>query len=427
MPKAHVTSNLEEISIQKPGSVPERGDASDRRGGGVKGLREQIVPSMTAGKKTILHIIPSLRQGGAEKILSTVVSQMTDAYAHRIVTLLDDAPFFDHGTADLLTVGMDRSRLDIGAIGRLVRTTGQLRPALIHAWMYHANFLSMFLLARAAPILWSIHNTDLSKTHTRLRTRCVNWAGAGLSYVVPSRIVYCSKSAKNAHEAIGYSPTKSRVIENGVTVSDFFPDGALRRAMRRELGLADTDFAVCSLARFDPQKDHATLFDTIVRSRAIVPQLRILLVGTGCEPQNQLLTDALRRSGLMECALLLGERRDINGILNASDLLVVSSAFGEALPLAILEAAAVGLPVVSTAIGDIESLNLADAIVPAQEPAQLANAITAFATKPHSAAASAAKRRLVERGFSTERMLSSYDQTYRELLASTTAPIPSYG
>ena len=385
------------------------------------------MPSVTAGKKTIIHIIPSLRQGGAEKILSTVVSQMADAYAHRIVTLLDDAPFFDHGAADLLTVGMDRSRLDFRAIGRLVRTAGQVRPALIHAWMYHANFLSIFLLARAAPILWSIHNTDLSKSHTRLRTRCVNRAGAGLSYVVPSRIVYCSKSAKNAHEAIGYSPAKSRVIENGVTVSDFFPDGALRQAMRRELGLADTDFVVCSLARFDAQKDHATLFDTIVRSRAIVPHLRILLVGTGCEPQNQILTDALRRSGLMECALLLGERRDINGILNASDLLVVSSAFGEALPLAILEAAAVGLPVVSTAIGDIESLNLADAIVPAQEPAQLANAITAFATKPYSAEASAAKRRLVERSFSTDRMLSSYDQTYRELMASTTVPIPSYG
>ena len=384
------------------------------------------MPSVTAAKKTILHIIPSLRQGGAEKILSTVVSQMTDAYAHRIITLLDDAPFFDLGAAELLTVRMDRSRLDIRAIGRLVQTVDQVRPALIHAWMYHANFLSMFLIARAAPILWSIHNTNLSKTHTRLRTRCINTASAGLSYFVPSRIVYCSKSAKNAHEAIGYAAGKSRVIENGVTVSDLFPDGALRQAMRRKLGLADTDFVVCSLARFDAQKDHATLLETIVRSRAIVPHLRILLVGTGCEPQNHILTDALRRSGLMECALLLGERRDINGILNASDLLVVSSAFGEALPLAILEAAAVGLPVVSTAIGDIEDLNLADAIVPAQDPAQLANAITAFATKPYSAEASAAKRRLVESCFSTERMLSSYDQTYRELMASTTVPIPTF-
>ena len=55
------------------------------------------MPSLTAGKKRILHIIPSLRQGGAEKILSTVVTQTADAYAHQIVTLLDDPPFFDLG------------------------------------------------------------------------------------------------------------------------------------------------------------------------------------------------------------------------------------------------------------------------------------------------------------------------------------------
>lgn len=374
---------------------------------------------MTAGKQTILHIIPSLRQGGAEKILSTIVTRTTDAYAHHIITLLDDPPFFDLGAAELSSVGMDRSRLDIAAVGRLLKAVNQVRPALIHTWMYHANFLSMFLLGRAVPILWSIHNTNLSKTHSRFRTRCINTAGVGLSYFVPNLIAYCSNSAKDVHEGIGYAPSKSRLIENGVAVSDLFPDRALRQTSRGELALADTDFVVCSVARFDPQKDHDTLLEAIVLARVKVPQLRLVLVGTGCEPQNQPLVDALRRSGLTESTLLLGERRDINGILNASDLLAVSSAFGEAMPLAVLEAAAVGLPVVSTAIGDVDRLNLADVIVPVQEPAQLANAIAAFATKVYPAEASAAKRRLVESRFSADRMLSSYDETYRKLLAST--------
>jgi glycosyltransferase involved in cell wall biosynthesis len=281
----------------------------------------------------------------------------------------------------------------------------------------------MFLLGRAVPILWSIHNTNLSKTHSRFRTRCINAADAGLSYFVPNLIAYCSNSAKDVHERIGYASRKSRLIENGIAVSDLFPDRALRQTFRRELALADTDFVVCSMARFDPQKDHDTLLDAITRSCATVPHLRLLLVGTGCEPQNQPLIDAVRRSGLMQRALLLGGRHDINGILNASDLLVVSSAFGEAMPLAVLEAAAVGLPVVSTAVGDIEDLDLADAVVPVQEPVQLANAIAAFATKPHPAEKSAAKRRLVESRFSAARMLSSYDETYRELLASTNGPV----
>jgi glycosyltransferase involved in cell wall biosynthesis len=369
-----------------------------------------------SAKKTVLHVIPSLRQGGAEKILSTVVTRLMDGYRHHIVTLLDDAPFFDIGDAALETVRMDRSRPELAAVGRLRRAVDRAGPDLIHTWMYHANFLSACLIGRKIPILWSIHNTNLSKTHTRRRTRWINVASAALSRVVPARIVYCASSARDAHEAMGYASAKSCVIENGVDTAGLFPDAELRRVSRRALAMEDADFVVCSLARFDPQKDHATLLDALARVRASVPRLRVLLVGSGCEPQNHVLVDALRRAGLTECAQLLGERRDINAILNASDLLAVSSAFGEALPLAIIEAAMVGLPIVSTAVGDIEDLDLVDAIVPTQEPGEIARAVVEFAAKPYPAEASAQKRCLAESRFSAGRMLAAYDATYRGLL-----------
>jgi glycosyltransferase involved in cell wall biosynthesis len=381
---------------------------------------------LATGRPTILHIIPSLRQGGAQRILSSIVTQQTDSYRHHVVTLLDEKPFFAIGDIDLTAIGMDRSGLDISAVGRLVRTVDQARPVLIHAWMYHANFLSTLLRRHNRPILWSIHNTDLSSAGTRVRTRLVNRAGVVLSHVVPSLILYCSRSARNIHEAIGYAKGKGRIIENGVATALIFPDDGLRRTCRRELGLADSDFVVCSLGRFAPQKDHATLIEAMARARATVPQMRGLLVGSGCGPENSALSNALHGSGLRETVQTLGERRDINAILNASDLLVMSSAFGEAMPLAILEAAAVGLPIVSTAAGNVAELELVDEVVPTSDPARLAAAIGAAASRPRSAEAAAAKRRLVEGRFSIDRMLSSYVETYCMVLTSTAGPASGY-
>jgi glycosyltransferase involved in cell wall biosynthesis len=283
--------------------------------------------------------------------------------------------------------------------------------------MYHANFLTVPLAGRRIPILWSIHNTGLSKSKSRRRTRWINRVCAGLSHLVPDLIVYCSRSARDAHEAIGYARRKTRVIENGVDLTNLFSHSGLRRMCRRELGIADSQFVICSLARFDAQKGHMLLLDAVARARSATPDVRLLLIGTGCEPQNGALAEALHRFGLSECTLLLGARHDINRLLNASDLLVMCSTFGEALPLAILEAAAVGLPVVASAVGSVEELNLADTIISTPEPAQFADAICAMAAKPYPKAAASAKRRLVEKELSAGRMLSAYDAVYRELLS----------
>src|SRR5689334_22125513 len=65
---------------------------------------------LTDQGRTILHIIPSLRQGGAERILSDVVTKLGGDHRHHVVTLLDEPPFFDLGDADLTTLRMDRTQ-----------------------------------------------------------------------------------------------------------------------------------------------------------------------------------------------------------------------------------------------------------------------------------------------------------------------------
>ena len=119
-----------------------------------------------------------------------------------------------------------------------------------------------------------------------------------------------------------------------------------RREIRERLGIALGPLLLC-IARFTPQKDHASLLKACALLRDEGRPVRLALVGEGegraaCEAQVAALG--------LEGVDFLGLRDDIGDLLAAADLLVLPSLF-EGLPLVVLEAMAVGLPVVATRIG----------------------------------------------------------------------------
>src|SRR5262245_31078328 len=107
----------------------------------------------------VMHLIPSLLQGGAERVLSDLVSHMPDTVSSSIVTLLDEEPAFDVGSTPIATLGIRRGHADPRAVPRLLAQVRTLKPDVIHAWMYHCNLLAACALP--TPIIWSIHNTTL--------------------------------------------------------------------------------------------------------------------------------------------------------------------------------------------------------------------------------------------------------------------------
>jgi glycosyltransferase involved in cell wall biosynthesis len=370
-------------------------------------------------KPRVLHIIPALTQGGAEKLLVDLVSHSQQAMEMKVVTLLADVPFFHLDAGIVSSLGMRRGRLSLPAVVRLRRKIEEIRPDVIHAWLYHGNLFSIAAVGLGIPIIWAIHNTTLSAEHSKLLTRLANRICARISGRVPARIVYCAATARDVHERAGYDRSRGLVIENGIDVGAFAFDAAARRRTRDAIGIAEDDYAVGCVARFDPQKNHPMLIEAFslidMGERAT-----LVLVGRGCTEDNDELVRCLQRFGVRDKARLLGERRDMPAIMSALDVLVSASSYGEGLPLAVIEAAAAGLPIVTTDVGDVRALVL--------DPAHLvspgdANAMAAMIRNAREYGAEIDKRQAerrarIVRDFSLANSLARYQALYRLLAQS---------
>jgi glycosyltransferase involved in cell wall biosynthesis len=133
---------------------------------------------------------------------------------------------------------------------------------------------------------------------------------------------------------------------------------------------------------------------------------------------------------MAELAWLPGERDDIPDILRGLDCFVLPS-LAEGISNTILEAMACGLPVVATDVGGNRELlepGVTGELVPAADPAALAEAILGYAADPLRARqAGRAGRELVERCFSMDSMTRAYRNLYDRLLGGRVEPVRAAG
>jgi glycosyltransferase involved in cell wall biosynthesis len=126
----------------------------------------------------------------------------------------------------------------------------------------------------------------------------------------------------------------------------------LRRRVREELRVPPNTVLLIFVGRLDRQKDPILLLDALREARTRVPELRLIMIGDGALRQQ--VEEKIAAGGMTDQVYLLGAMQPsrIAELLRASDLFVLSSAY-EGMPIAVLEALATGLPVVSTDVGEI--------------------------------------------------------------------------
>jgi glycosyltransferase involved in cell wall biosynthesis len=369
-----------------------------------------------AASLRVLHIITALGQGGAVRLLADLISHSSSGFSHQVVSLTDETPFFDLGNTPVVSLGLQRGQVSPRALLRAGKEIRAAAPDVIHAWLYHGNLLSSLVPRRRAPLLWSIHNTTLPSWGSRAMTRQINRVCAHLSHWIPWRIVYCAELARDFHEeAFGYDQARGVVVENGVDFTAFQFDPEHRTALRARWGLNDADLAIGCVGRFDAQKDHATVLAAV--SKLNQPRARLVLAGAGCTADNPALMALVDASGIADRTLTLGPIADMRGLLSALDLLVIGSAFGEALPIVGLEAVANDLPVVATTVGTVEQLVLDPShLAPPRNPVALTEAITAalpLQGRPPSSPQMIARRDRMRRSHDLATTVAGYEALYR--------------
>lgn len=372
----------------------------------------------------VLHIITGLGDGGAEAVLHRLITH-DPLDEHHVVSLTGlgkYGPLLRERGAEVTALEMPRGRVTPAGLRGLWRAVRRSRPDVIQTWMYHADLLGGVVGRLAGvPVVWGIHNTTLEPGLSSRSTILVARLCARLSRWAPRRIVACAQAAVEAHAALGYDGGRMAVIPNGYDLGRFRPDAEARERLRREWDVPGDMPLLGMVARWDPQKDHANLIEALRQLQQRGATFRAVLVGSGVDESNAGLMSALCQAGLAERVRPLGPRPDIPAVMNALDVHVLSSAYGEAFPNVLAEAMACGTPCVTTDVGDAAHIvGSTGWVVPPKDSQALAQALHAALSERSNLGAwlqrQSACRTRIAANFSIDAMVQHYRAVWQEVV-----------
>lgn len=299
---------------------------------------------MTDPAPTVLHLIPSLHLGGAEK---TLVELLSDKEARRgaCVVVLFGGGLFESRLAELGVPLIDLKASGLfsifGAVFRLIRLLRRRRPQIVQSWLYYADFLGLIALLlsgrrRKTILSWGVRCSDHRLREYHFRLRAVIRACAVLSRR-PDVVIYNSHAGRVTHRNRGYRPRHEVVIENGIDSDRFGLGDETRKRVRAAFGWEPDVVVVVMIGRNDPQKG----YQFFIELAGTVSGILAVAVGSG--------------TGDLPCGtniFRLGVRNDIPEILAGADVLISCSTHGEGFLNVVAEAMAAGKPVICTDVGD---------------------------------------------------------------------------
>ncbi len=371
----------------------------------------------------VMHIIAGLETGGAETMLMRLIEATEGAVLRNTVISLTDIGATGRNIQALGVpvgaIGMTRGIPNPAAIVSVARQIMREKPDVIQTWMYHADLLGGIAArcVRERRVVWGVHNTTLDPRYSKRTTIWTARMCALVSPLIPAAIVCCAEETRRLHRTLGYSAEKLRVIPNGFDVRQFSPDHVRGRSVRRELGIPQSATVVASIGRFDPQKDHANFCHAAGLVQTTLLGVHFVLCGEGLTDSNQELARWISENNVCNCHLL-GRRDDVARLLNGIDVLVTSSAYGEAFPLVIGEAMASGVPCVVTDVGDSASMVAhTGQVVASRDSKALARGIIAILKLPPESRqhlGEQARQRVTEK-YSLEAVVRRYHALYEEV------------
>ncbi|HXF56069.1 MAG TPA: glycosyltransferase [Actinomycetota bacterium] len=325
----------------------------------------------------VLLLIKGLGRGGAERLV-VGCARLGRRFEYEVAYCL---PWKDALVPDLTAAGIPVHCLGADArrwARRLRSLVRERRVDLVHAHSPAVAVAARVTLPSSVPILYTEHNVW---PRYRPATR---WGNA----VTFSRNAHVFAVSQEVANSIRYPPflrwlplPPVEPLVHGIDPARVAgwgqPDGA-----RRELGIPDGVPVVTSIANFKPHKGHAHLVRAAQMVRRAVPEARFVLVGAG--PLEREVRRQVVALGLEGAVVFTGSREDAPRIAAASDVFLLASEH-EGLPIALLEAMAMGCPVVATRVGGVPEVvrhGRDGLIVPPSDSAASAEAVTCLLLDP---------------------------------------------
>jgi glycosyltransferase involved in cell wall biosynthesis len=375
----------------------------------------------------VVHIITRLDRGGsAEDTLRSALGLAARGYRVSVFTGPgDDLPSALLGPVRaagirVTTVPALRPQIrvdrDLRAWARLLWGLRRERPTIVHTHESKAGFLGRWAayLAGCRRIVHTPHGHifygHFPPARTALFVRLER-----LTARITTRLVALTPREVEDHLVRGIGrPEQWVTIHSGVPMERFQTATADPEGLRRELGCPPAALLVGSVGRFARIKRYQDLILALAhlgRSDVVC-----LLVGDG--PEAPALAAAAREAGVGDRVRFLGWREDVPRILAALSVFVLPSA-NEGMGLVLVEAMAMGVPVVATRVGGIPSVvpdGECGLLVEPGDVAGLAGAVAKLLADPALAARMGAAGRRRAAAYSVESMVEQLDGLYREIL-----------
>jgi glycosyltransferase involved in cell wall biosynthesis len=275
-----------------------------------------------------------------------------------------------------------RPARDLAALGRLVGLFRRLRPDLVHTHTAKAGTLGRVAAGLAGvPILvHTFHGHVMEGYFSPALSRVFLGVERALARRT-DRIVTVSPRVRQSLLALGIGrPEQVEVVPLGLPLQRFAAAGPGRARLRERHGLPPEVPLLGIVGRLVPIKDHPTLFAALTREEAGTAHL--LVVGDG--GRRAALEAMARDLGLAGRVHFLGWRDDLEAILPELDVVICCSR-NEGTPVALIEAMAAGVPVLSTDVGGVGDLLVhgkSGWLVPPGDPAALARGIRDLLADP---------------------------------------------
>jgi len=369
--------------------------------------------------KKILHVIDSLHLGGAQEVVMNLATcGNTAEFHHEVATMHGRGVYWERMAA----LGIPLHSL---SPHKFIPWYAASLPALLLRGKFdilHCHLVASNIFAKPTGALCGVpvilnhdHTNDDYRANDRIRL-----ALDTLSNRLATHLIAVSDSCRKfLIERENVPAGKITLVQNAIDLARFSRACGKRAEARRRLGLPDGVPVVAGVGRLNPQKN----FTQFIRIAAEVskhhPETVFLIAGEG--PEESLLKRCAEESRLGDRLKFCGYVADTRSVYLAADVLLMPSLF-EGLPMTLLEAMAMEVPVVASALDGIAEVveDGVDGFLAQPGATEIfAKKIRRLIADPEMAARAgrAASAKIAAR-FSASRMCAEVEQIYRRLLVT---------
>lgn len=377
----------------------------------------------------VLHSITRMIVGGAQ--LNTLYTCRLHDRARFLPTLLCGPELGSEG--DLLTGARESvPTVVVPSLGREIRPFRDLRAyrsivshlrarpyQIVHTHTSKAGILNRVAArrCRVPVVIHTAHGWQWTHARGGGMNRFIIEAERRAARITDRIIVVADKDREKGLEAGVGRPEQYVTIESAVPLEDFNPDATDGAAVRRELGIPPDAPVAGTVGRFAYQKAPEIMLKAAMTFLAAAKNAHFIYVGDG--PLRESLTRRLQTERFAGRLHLTGIRRDVPAALAAMDAFALASRY-EGLPRVVVEAMAMGKPVVSTPADGVTELvkeGETGHLVSFEDSQELAAGLLSLTGDPErSRAMGAAARRMVSERFDLKAMVRRIESVYSELL-----------